>query len=228
MAGFGLLKRVVFASKDNKWSEYLYQELAHLDVDWHRVKNKKELELLELDSISYIFFFHWSEIVPSNIHEKCKCIVVHTANLPHGRGGSPIQNQIMDDIVQSRINLLKMTDRVDSGPVYSSVPITLYGNLLDIWMTIANLTKKLIVEFIKKEPIPKNQETLSTKPYKRRRNNSLPLQEDLYKIYKFIQMLDAPGYPQAMLELGKYNLYFSRAKLKDTKEIICDVKIEER
>ena len=39
-------------------------------------------------------------------------------DLPFGRGGSPLQNLIFGGIYRTKVSALKMTDEVDSGPIY--------------------------------------------------------------------------------------------------------------
>ena len=60
------------------------------------IKNKRDLNLKKLARIKpkYIFFPHWSYKVKDKIINKYNCICFHTAPLPFGRGGSPIQNLI--------------------------------------------------------------------------------------------------------------------------------------
>ena len=58
------------------------------------------IKINEIKKISpeIIFFIHWSEKIPSKIFNKYLCILFHSSNLPKFKGGSPIQNQIMNNI----------------------------------------------------------------------------------------------------------------------------------
>jgi len=173
----------------------------------------------------WIFFLHWSKIVPHHIHEKYSCVVMHTGNLPQNRGGSPLQNQILEGITETQVNALQMTDEVDAGDIYCSAPMTLQGNLTDIWGTIAELSYGLICKCISGDYTLQKQ--LGTKQvYKRRKNNEILFDKgkDLIHIYNQIRMLDAEQYPSAQLSFENYKLEFSRAKF-DGREIIADVKI---
>ena len=134
----------VIISKDNPWS----RELANLFLeDSSQFVWITECNLQILDSLNpkWVFFFHWSEIVSKEIYTKYKCVVVHTGNLPEGRGGSPLQNQILEGVVSTKVNLIEMSSILDGGGIYISSPITLQGNLNDIWFTIAKISKKLIL-----------------------------------------------------------------------------------
>ena len=39
-------------------------------------------------------------------------------DLPYGRGGSPLQNLILDNKQKTMISAFKMTERMDEGPIY--------------------------------------------------------------------------------------------------------------
>ena len=74
-------------------------KLNPLIGDTHVVKyfqSKDELSIETLDQFKpdLVFFPHWNWIVGNEIFESYTCIVFHTAPLPFGRGGSPIQNLI--------------------------------------------------------------------------------------------------------------------------------------
>lgn len=217
----------VIISKDNPWS----RELANLFLEdsphfiWITECN---LQILDSLNPKWVFFFHWSEIVSEEIYTKYKCVVVHTGNLPEGRGGSPLQNQILEGVVSTKVNLIEMSSILDGGGIYISSPITLQGNLNDIWFTIAKIAKKLILECVNNSLSPTPQ-TGESKVYKRKKDNKLILDstKNISYVYDQIRMLDAENYPQTYLEIGEYILEFSRAKLEN-KTIIADVKITKK
>ena len=172
----------------------------------------------------WIVLFHWSEIVPKEILDNSRCVVIHTGNLPKGRGGSPLQNQILDGVVGSKVNAIVMTDELDGGDIYCSLPITLQGSISDIWLSIADRAYELIKNCVINNPIPTKQKG-KVQQYKRNKNNILPIDSnDVIEIHKFIQMLDGDTYPNAFLDVGNFRLEFSRSKI-DGNEILSDVKI---
>ena len=178
--------------------------------------------------IQKIFFFHWSYIVPNDIYNEYECINIHTSNLPDGKGGSPLQNQIIDDIIHSRVNALRMSDDgLDAGPVYCSKNVTLQGNLNDIWLMLSKITYDLIDTIITNDTTPTPQMKKSEcKIYKRRRDNRIPFESnDIIKVYDFIRMLDSEEYPSPFIEIGNYKLEFNRANFNG-KKIHADVIIK--
>ncbi len=157
--------------------------------------------------------------------KKYKCISTHTANLPDGKGGSPLQNQILDGIISSKVNLIETSKEVDGGGIYCSSPITLQGTIEDIWNTIASITGCLVHKLIQENLIPVKQSG-SGKIYKRRKTSELIFDnsKDISYLYKQIQMLDSSEYPKASMKIGNYLLEFSRASLQQ-ENILADVRI---
>lgn len=173
---------------------------------------------------NYVFFIHWSWYIPEEIYNNFNCILFHCADLPHGRGGSPIQNQILDGIIHTKICAIKAEKSIDSGGIYLSKNICLNGSLDEIFIRISDIVfKKMIPEIINNNLKAINQYG-APKIYKRRTDNKIRESFKLNKIYDFIRMLDGDEYPKAYIEYGKYKIEFSRAALKND-HIIADVKI---
>ena len=220
--------KILIVSKDNLWTRKLmgnlYDDREVLD-DIYWTASLNTLHKVQPD---WVFFFHWSDIVPKEIYDKYKCAVIHTGNLPEGRGGSPIQNQILEGINDTKVNIIEMSDPVDSGAIYCSHPITLQGTITDIWLSIANIASKLILECVEEDPIPKYQ-TGTPKTYKRIKDNSIKFDDtkDISYIHDQIRMVDDKNYPNAYLDIGGFRLEFSRSKL-ECGEIIADVRIKRK
>lgn len=218
-------------SKDNYFFNKLKSKiLSRNDCDkWIFINDKDYQPIENQDSeTTIIFFLHWNYIIPKRIYQTYQCINLHTSNLPDGKGGSPIQNQIMNEIRFTYVNALRMSDKgLDAGPIYNRQAISLQGSLFDIWNTIVDASFYLISEIIDQclesvEQIESDENII----YKRRSNNQIPFLDEcsLEKVYDFIRMLDADDYPEPYLEIGNYKLSFNRAKF-DGDSILADVKI---
>ena len=219
---------VVVASIDNIWSRHFFNKLSHLlgpeKIKW--VKDDGELSFALDQKPEWVFFFHWSSKVAASVFENNKCVVLHTSNLPEGRGGSPIQNQVRKGVVSSRINLIQMVESFDSGDIYLSKDVTLQGNALDIWMMIADQGAELVKKCVREEPVPVPQSTPEGPTFKRIKNNDILFDlDEIVDVYKEIQMVDAPGYPDAFIKIGKYTIQFSRPKMTSSNELLCDARI---
>jgi len=210
------------------WNIDLYHsKVSRYPGNWTLITEKKELtvELVNKLKPRYIFFPHWSYIVPKNILDSAECICFHTAKLPHGRGGSPVQNQIVRGFKESEVCALRMTEEVDAGPVYMRRPVSLEGLAEEIYLRIASIISEMILEMIENhiEPEPQEGNVVS---YDRRKpsESEIPAELELEKLFDFIRMLDAESYPRAFIRYGNYRLEFTRPALRKGR-IEADVKI---
>lgn len=75
------------------WNEVLVKYLEEKTArNFHLITQKEDLTLDVLKKINprYIFFPHWSHIIPTEIYEALDCVIFHMTDLPYGRGGSPL------------------------------------------------------------------------------------------------------------------------------------------
>lgn len=178
----------------------------------------------ELDA-DYIFFPHWSYLIPEEIHSRYECVIFHMTDLPYGRGGSPLQNLVVRGHRETMLCALKCVKELDAGPIYMRKKLSLYGTAEEIFLRASRLIELMIVRILTEHPVPINQEGEVT-IFSRR----TPEQSDwsdaatLDEVFDRIRMLDAEGYPPACLQIGPYKLEFSRASRK-TECVIADVKI---
>ena len=77
----------------NKIKKILLQK-KYLGITCHNSENfaKKALKY----NPTYILFYGWSKIIDNKIINDFECIMLHPSPLPKYRGGSPIQNQIIN------------------------------------------------------------------------------------------------------------------------------------
>lgn len=83
------MKSIIITKKF--WNKKSYKNLSRK----FGIKRKLEKKYIQKINPKYIFFIHWSKLIPENIYKNYNCIQFHSSKLPHGRGGSPIQNQIL-------------------------------------------------------------------------------------------------------------------------------------
>ena len=191
------------------------------------IKEKKELttENIKKFNPNLVFFPHWSWKVSNEIHQEYKCILFHTAPLPFGRGGSPIQNLILNGFKESPVCALKMVEELDSGPIYSKRYISLEGSLSSIFKRLNIIVNDLIEELIVFLPEPINQK--GNNYYFKRLNlddNKIPDKGSLKEFYDRVRMIDDANYPNSFIRYGDYIIEFNKAELVDGK-IICKAHI---
>ena len=213
------------------WNEPVAKNLSKkTGQNFYHIKRKEDLtpSFLEKYKPRYIFFPHWSYIIPEEIFSKYECVIFHMTDLPFGRGGSPLQNLISRGIYKTKISALRCSKGVDEGPVYFKEDLSLEGRAADIYFSASNIIEKMILKIIKDEPKPISQKG---KPviFKRRKpeeSNISPL-DNLTQVYDYIRMLEADGYPPAFLETNNLRLEFSEADLKE-EEVVAKVKIKRK
>jgi methionyl-tRNA formyltransferase len=191
---------------------------SSLPGQWHLIGNERDLTLARLDMLSprYVFLPHWSWRVPAEIVKKYECVCFHMADVPYGRGGSPLQNLIIRGHADTKLTALRMTDEIDAGPVYMKRLLSLAGSAQQIFERAADLAFTMIDEIVRANPEPKPQSGPVTLFRRRTPGQSeLPREASLQSIYDFIRMLDAETYPRAFLDHGKYRLSFSDAHLSE-------------
>ena len=196
-------------------------------------KNIKVFNYIDLKNIKsinpkIIFFIHWSKYIPNFIYDRYLCIQFHASNLPKGKGGSPIQNQILAGISKSKISAFKISKKLDSGPLCMKENLSLLGNAEQIFKEIEKKSINMIGKLIKKKKIIFKKQIGKSSYFKRRKpfqsKINLKKIKTLKKLYDFIRMLDAPGYPNAYIELKDFRFTFNHVRRKknllETKVII--------
>lgn len=209
------------------WNRTVFDELiSHYPGEWIFVNNPEQLNSKLIDKQpKQIFFLHWSWIVPREIIQKYECICFHMADVPYGRGGSPLQNLIIRGHHKTKLTAMRMVEELDAGPVYFKENLSLEGNAEEIYIRTSYLSAQMIRRIIEEKPQPIQQEG---KPvvFKRRNpsESRIPQSNSMQSLYDFIRMLDAENYPHAYLEYAGFRYEFRRATLYDGR-IMADVNI---
>lgn len=179
------------------------------DFDVLLITDKDELTENTLCEFNpeYVFFPHWSWIIPNNIYNNYNCIVFHTGDLPEFRGGSPIQNHIVRKVYNTKLSAIQVCEKVDSGKIYLKRDLSLEeGSLSDILAKISDVIfMEMMPEIITRKIVPRSQRGEGS--YFPRRTpdmsniNNAEI-NDIRDLYDFIRMLDGEGYPKAYLLVG--------------------------
>lgn len=188
---------------------------AQFSGQWHVCVDPSDLTAMAGSSQPrYVFFPHWSHIVPAAFLEQHECICFHMTDVPYGRGGSPLQNLITRGHRETVLTALRMTEEVDAGPVYMKRPLCLEGTAQEIFQRAAELSMGMIGDIIQQEPTatPQNGTPVF---FKRRKpeQSEVPVEASPAALYDHIRMLDASGYPHAFLRHGSWVARFTDAWL---------------
>lgn len=184
------------------------------------ITEKSELTKAFLDDYRprYVFFPHWSWIIPEEVYSNYQCVVFHMTDLPFGRGGSPLQNLLVRGIYKSKISAIRVDSGVDTGPVYFKEPVDISeGNANQIFINISGIVFGKMIPKLMNEtivPVPQEGEVLS---FKRRKPEQSEIPEGLSQrqIYDYIRMLDGEGYPTAFKKYDNGRMFFYDAVFDD-------------
>ena len=151
-----------------------------------------------------IFFLGWSWIVDKNIIDNYNCICLHPSPLPKYRGGSPIQNQIINKEQVSAVSFFKMNDKLDQGKILYQAPFSLKGELNDIFNRIIELGTFGIHHIMASNPKGIKQDESEATYCKRRKPEESEITIDeimnksAHELYDKVRMLNDP-YPNAFI-----------------------------
>lgn len=210
------------------WSRRVFEErLAPLPGRWHFAARPGELGAARLAELGprYVFLLHWSERVPEAIYGRYECIGFHMADLPFGRGGSPLQNLIARGHTATVLSALRLVGELDAGPVYLKEPLSLAGTAEHVLIRATELASAMIGRIIRERPAPRPQEGEAV-VFRRRKpaDSRIGRFDSLDALYDHIRMLDGEGYPPAFLEHEGLRLELRRAARYEGR-IVCDVTI---
>ncbi len=223
-------KRYIIASS-KVWDKNQIESISKsINAEFVHITEKEKLNynfLMELKP-RYVFFPHWSHIIPQDIYENFECVIFHMTNIPFGRGGSPLQNLIERGIYQTKISALKAVKELDAGDVYLKNDLSLNGSAEEIYIRATKIISDMIKTIIetRPKPVPQRGEVVEFKRRKPEQSNITNL-DSLEKVFDYIRMLDAEGYPHAYIETDGLRYEFTRATLKKNC-LLADVKITKK
>lgn len=197
------------------WALKAYDELKRYGFEL--CTSQEQLNKIDLKKYDFCLLAGWSWIIPDEMLKKTKFFGVHPSDLPNYRGGSPLQNQIIDGITKTKCSLFEIAPGIDKGGIIAKVPISLEGNMPDIFKELTRCTTELGKHLAEKYPKITITKQGEGKTLKRRNPNQSKLdpdifKEDLKKAYDTIRALGDP-YPNAYVEDEKGNkLYFKEVR----------------
>lgn len=204
------MKRFLFfAYRD--WSINIFKNVNSSDDEYILITNKESCNIDFINSIKpdIIFFYGWSWIVEKDIINYYNCMCLHPSKLPKYRGGSPIQNQIINGEKKSAVTIFKMGIELDNGPICYQQDFDLDGYLEDIFNKIETIgtigTKKIIYDYKNSYIDFINQNEKESTTYKRLKpsNSEIKLEDflnhDAEYFYNKVRSLQKP-YPECYIK----------------------------
>lgn len=190
------------------WALRIYKKILE-DLSQHEFilqnskENYSEEKIFEFNP-DYVLFYGWSDMVKPELVSSFDCLMLHPSALPLYRGGSPIQNQIINGVTKSAVTIFLMDDGIDSGPICRQQKLSLNGKLSEIFSRIESIGVELTIDILTYGLNPVEQDH-SLASYCKRRSpemSEITLRElseaSADYLYNKIRMLQDP-YPNAYI-----------------------------
>ena len=137
------------------WDKQFVNNLKEaLDRSVIHITDNHKLNLNDIREINpeYIFFPHWSYIIPKEIFSNYQCIVFHMTDLPYGRGGSPLQNLILAGKKKTKISAIDVVEEIDAGDIFLKKDLSLSGHAQDIFNKANKIIQEMIIKIVTHSP----------------------------------------------------------------------------
>jgi|TARA_R100000081_G_C4804943_1_gene166842 methionyl-tRNA formyltransferase len=188
------------------WALSIYKYVEHLGYDTLMINSKQEYckKTIKNYNPDYILFYGWSWIIDEDLIENFDCIMLHPSPLPKYRGGSPIQNQIINGEKHSAVTLFLMDSGIDTGDILGQEYLSLEGNLDDIFQRITKTGKSLTKKILEGNFSRTKQNDDESTYFKRRKpsQSEITIEEIKTKsgeyLHNKIRMLQSP-YPNSFI-----------------------------
>lgn len=189
------------------WALNIYDRLADaLDSNFlvFRTRAQYNEDVLKDFRPELVLFYGWSWHVSREIINDFRCLMLHPSPLPKYRGGSPIQNQIIDGKKNSKVSIFLMNDEVDAGDIVAQENISLEGSLKDIFNSIEEIGFRLTLNILSDgfKPNPQNHNEATYCKRRRPEDSEITIEElsicTSDYLFNKIRMLDDP-YPNAFI-----------------------------
>ena len=209
-----------------QWAKEIYLEIQKIYHKNHKFLlitanfNEIDKKIKEFKP-DLILWYGWSDLIDDKIISNYFSVMLHPSPLPKFRGGSPIQNQIINGETESAVTLFKMNNKVDQGDIIYQRKFSLNGELDEILSRITiigiELSLKMIKNFNHLEFKKQDDSKASYYPRRKPEQSEITLEElknsTSLQLYNKIRALQDP-YPNAFIidSQGK-KLFLTRAKL---------------
>tara|TARA_B110000444_G_scaffold259739_1_gene304469 strand:+ start:1491 stop:2222 length:732 start_codon:yes stop_codon:yes gene_type:complete len=172
-----LILTTLKAVKKPKNVEVIYlEDSKYIDKYYKKIKLHKP---------TFIITYGWSEYISKELRDISPCLILHPSPLPFYRGGSPIQNQIINNEIKSAVSIILAEDKIDTGDILYQNEIEFTGYLDEILERIIQEgikgTKKIISDYKINKLVYKSQNNSKSTTFKRINKNELEISPDDFK-----------------------------------------------
>lgn len=208
------------------WAIDIYEKIYEVYKNEHNFLIWSKKDAFNADALKefkpdLILWYGWSWIVEDVFVNDYESIMLHPTPLPKYRGGSPIQNQIINGEKLGAVSLFRMNEGLDKGDIYQQLPISLNGTLEDIFRRISDLGFAATCNIIERNYTSTVQDHTKSTYFKRRspKDSEITIEELQSKtseyLYNKVRMLADP-YPNAYIKtIDGRKLYLKNVEISE-------------
>ena len=117
------------------------------------LNNGEEYNFIKSLSADIAVVVAYGKLIPKNILKTTKLgfVNIHASLLPKWRGAAPIQRAIMNEDKKTGVSIMKIEDKLDSGPILASKELVLDQNAIygEIQKKLSLMGSDLLIESLK-------------------------------------------------------------------------------
>lgn len=155
------------------------------------------------------FFLSCEKIIKKDIRDKNKhSLVVHSSDLPQGKGWSPMTWSILEGKSEITNTLFEAVDAVDAGEIYMQNKIQFEGHELlgELHQKQGEKINELILDFVDKYPkVVGKEQTGEESFYEKRsaKDSELDVEKTIAEQFDLLRVVDNEKYPAFFEYNGK-------------------------
>ncbi len=172
----------------------------------------------------------WPLIFPKELIKAAKysTINLHAGRLPHYRGGSPLNWQMIEGKKNIFISIIKMTKKIDEGPIYATkkIKINTNENIKDLHNKVNKIYPYMVenvIQKIKKKIKPKKQSIKFKRYLKQRSDKDGKIEWNYmtnYEVFNLVRATASP-YPGAFYIIKKKKIRLFSCKISKLKKVLA-------
>ncbi len=199
--------------------------------------NKKLIEtdnIKEFSDFDLLICSDFGQIIPSDILNKARImsINIHPSLLPKYRGPSPIQTAILQGEKETGVSIIKMTPKIDEGPVLVQETIEIWpsDDANSLKKRLSNLSLQMLINLLPKlqqekiEVIPQDNAKATFSHKFKKSDGEIDWRKSLTEIERQIRALK--GWPGSYTTIDNKHLIIHSAHLDEGKLVLDIVQPE--
>lgn len=211
-----MIVQILIDNPDSWFNGHVDELLERLRAMGHEVRFHRSIADVQRGDI--LLLLGCDKVLPAaKLRLNTHCLVVHEADLPQGRGWSPLTWQILQGRDTVPITLFEAGAELDSGDIYDRDTLCFSGSELieEMRAVQARKTIEMVTAFVQRHPRHGGRPQSGTPSYFPRRtakDSELDIHRSLHDQFNLLRVVDNRRYPAFFRHRGEtYFLQISKA-----------------